>query len=115
MSDEELSVTDATLTARLRNLYARLEGIEQLVKERDRYRDAFNTNCLVLRGTEERVERLEAALHNCVGMLDQLVAESGRDIEWGAEDPFRMGEWFEPEDLAQIEQARAALKGDDHI
>ena len=63
---------------------------------------------------ESRAERLEAALHNCVGMLDQLVAESGRDIEWGAEDPFRMGEWFEPEDLAQIEQARAALKGDDH-
>ena len=63
---------------------------------------------------EARAERLEAALHNCVGMLDQLVAESGRDIEWGAEDPFRMGEWFEPEDLAQIKQARTALKGDDH-
>ena len=38
------------------------DRIEALVKERDRYRDAFNTNCLVLRGTEERVERLEAAL-----------------------------------------------------
>lgn len=58
---------------------------------------------------DEVIARLVKAVHNCVGMLDQLVAESGRLVEWGAEDPFRMGEWFEPEDLAQIESARAAL------
>jgi len=38
------------------------DRIEALEGERDKYRDAFNTNCLVLRGTEEHVERLEAAL-----------------------------------------------------
>lgn len=58
---------------------------------------------------DEVIKKLVGAVHNCVGMLDQLVAESGRLVEWDAEDPFRMGEWFEPEDLAQIESARAAL------
>ena len=56
-----------------------------------------------------KVARLEGALHNCVGMLDCLVAESGRSIEWDQEDPFRMGEWFEPDDIKQLAQARAAL------
>lgn len=56
-------------------------------------------------------ERLRAALRNCIGLLDGLVAESGRSIEWGEEDPFRMGEWFEVEDLEQIKEARAALEG----
>ena len=58
---------------------------------------------------EAEVEKLRGALHNCVGMLDCLVAESGRSIEWDQEDPFRMGEWFEPDDLKQLAQARAAL------
>lgn len=56
-----------------------------------------------------KVARLEGALHNCVGMLDCLVAESGRSIGGDQEDPFRMGEWFEPDDLKQLAQARAAL------
>jgi len=60
----------------------------------------------------DRIAELEAALRNCVEMLDQLVDESGRSIEWDEEDPFRRGEWFWPEDLAKIEIARAALKGD---
>jgi len=114
-------VTDEELIARLRDEHvaaSRTEAadrIEALVKEMavsNEIGRAFEEDA----GQQRvRAERLEAALHNCVGMLDQLVAESGRDIEWGAEDPFRMGEWFEPEDLAQIEQARTALKGDDHV
>ena len=106
-------MTDEELIARLRDEHvaaSRTEAadrIEALLDVRDTLRR-------LLAKQTARAERLEAALHNCVGMLDQLVAESGRAIEWDAEDPFRMGEWFEPEDLAQIEQARAALKGADH-
>ncbi len=46
-----------------------------------------------------------------VQMLDDLVVESGRGIEYGEEDPFRMGEWFEADDMEVIELARATLKG----
>lgn len=157
MTDEELSISDATLIARLRAVVPtvydahdaadRIEQLvatnEALVKERDAehskrnlaeglaglaYADIDGHSAMIdvaRNAVAKRIEaearaeqlaatneRLEAALHNCVGMLDQLVAESGRDIEWGAEDPFRMGEWFEPDDLKQLEQARAALKGD---
>lgn len=51
-------------------------------------------------------DELRAALRKCVDMLDALVAESGRGYGYGEEDPFRMGEWFEAEDLAFIEEAR---------
>ena len=64
----------------------------------------------------DRIEELEAKLTKavdafspCVDMLDALVAESGRYVEYGEEDAFRMGEWFEPEELQSIEHARAAL------
>jgi len=57
MTDEELIES-----LRLWNRDDAADRIEALVKERDKYRDAFNTNCLVLRGTEARAERLEAAL-----------------------------------------------------
>ena len=53
--------------------------------------------------------RLREALGQCVRMLDDLKAESGRGIDWGYEDAFRMGEWFDADDLAAIEAARAAL------
>jgi len=62
---------------------------------------------------QDVVEALRVTLKH----LDGLITESGREIEWGHEDPFRMGEWFEPEDLAEIEAARAflaALKGGDN-
>jgi hypothetical protein len=62
------------------------------------------------------VGALVEALRKCVAMLDALVKESGRGVDWGEEDPFRMGEWFEDQDLANIEAARAALaelKGED--
>ena len=60
-------------------------------------------------------ERLREALKPCVSMLDALVNESGKSVEWGEEDSFRMGEWFEDGDLSNIEAARAALaqKGGD--
>ena len=113
------AMTDEELIARLRDLDTWVETadvpdlaadrIEALVRERDAVITARDMMGNLWAKEKARAERLEAALHNCVGMLDQLVAESGRDIEWGAEDPFRMGEWFEPEDLAQIKQARAAL------
>ena len=54
-------------------------------------------------------ERLREALKPCVSMLDALVNESGKSVEWGEEDSFRMGEWFEDGDLSNIEAARAAL------
>ena len=53
--------------------------------------------------------RLRAALRACVNMLDDLVVESGRGIEYGEEDPFRMGEWFDDHDLGNIDTARAIL------
>ena len=56
------------------------------------------------------VRKLIEAVGPCLKLLDGLVAESGRSIEWGEEDPFRMGEWFEPEDLAAIERLRAILR-----
>lgn len=70
---------------------------------------ANRLNAAQVKAQRAEVERLRAALRNCIGLLDGLVAESGRSIEWGEEDPFRMGEWFEVEDLEQIKEARAAL------
>jgi hypothetical protein len=63
----------------------------------------------LLADTQALLDKAVVALRDCADLLDGLVAESGRSIEWGEEDPFRMGEWFEPEDLAKIERARAAL------
>jgi hypothetical protein len=42
-------------------------------------------------------------------MLDALKAESGRDVEWGEEDAFRMGEWFEQDEIAAMDASRAAI------
>lgn len=47
------------------------------------------------------------AMNACLVQLDMLVAESGRGVDWGEEDAFRMGEWFEDTDLANIERAKA--------
>jgi hypothetical protein len=57
----------------------------------------------------KRIDELEVSLRQCVNMLRSLVAESGRSIEWGEEDAFRMGEWFEKEHLEAIAAARAIL------
>lgn len=56
-----------------------------------------------------KVAALVEALGDCVKMLEALIVESGRGIEWGHEDAFRMGEWFEAEDIAKIDRARAAI------
>lgn len=70
-----------------------------------------NAAATALTAQAERIAELEAALRPCVSMLDALVDESGRGVEWGEEDSFRMGEWFEDGDLSNLEAARAALAG----
>lgn len=45
-------------------------------------------------------------LQRCVTMLDALIVESGRTIEHDEEDRFRMGEWFDKEELEHIAEAR---------
>ena len=78
------------------------DRIEALVKERDKYRDAFNTNCLVLRGTEDRAERLEAAASSVADDVCSHICPSvGRAGEPILHDP-------------RCIALRAALKGDDH-
>ena len=57
----------------------------------------------------ERIQQLEAALQSLLGMLDGLVAESGRGVEWGEEDAFRMGEWFEEAEMEAISAARSLI------
>lgn len=112
LCDDAADLITALLTANAALRAERDKWMERCGRER-----AFASSHLIRAEAAEaqiaaltaRVEGLTGALHNCVGMLDCLVAESGRSIEWGQEDPFRMGEWFEPEDLAQIKQARAAL------
>lgn len=55
------------------------------------------------------LDEAERRMSRCLAMLDALNAESGRGIEWGEEDAFRMGEWFEADDLAAMGEARATL------
>lgn len=81
---------------------AAADRIEALVKERDRYRDAFNTNCLVLRGTEERTARLEAALRETTQVLRQCTFPYIRV----------KGQYLDREEV--VSRADAALKGADH-
>lgn len=63
--------------------------------------------------TPAHSDKIAEAARKCVALLDGLVAESGRGIDYGEEDAFRMGEWFEDADLAAIEELRAlAGQGD---
>tara|TARA_R110000782_G_scaffold218427_1_gene305794 strand:- start:21511 stop:21879 length:369 start_codon:yes stop_codon:yes gene_type:complete len=55
------------------------------------------------------VKRLRLAMTDVLGLLDDLVTESGRSVEYDEEDAFRRGEWFDDADTARIEAARAAL------
>ena len=85
MTDEELSISDATLIARLRKykddlLSITADRIEALVKERDKYRDA-------------------------VGILEDALQEAGDDYPGSS-----MQQWCRQ----QVKDARAALKGADH-
>jgi hypothetical protein len=68
-------------------------------------------NARLIASAPDMLEALERAL----SMLDALRAESGRGVEWGEEDAFRMGEWFEQDEIAAMDAARAAIakaKGD---
>ena len=70
--------------------------------ERPQFLAALEPNAGVVAELVEAAKRL-------LFMVDALKAESGRGIEYGEEDPFRMGEWFDDEELQHIEQARAVL------
>lgn len=93
-----------------------------------RYSMGDHWNCFVedddgqvLMGTdvdelEAKYAQLEAintwllrSLTACLGMIEDLQMESDREIGWGNEDKFRMGEWFDVEHLTAIEDARAAI------
>lgn len=59
----------------------------------------------------ERAAKAKDALSDCLFMLAQLQAESGRELEDGEEDPFRRGEWFQADDLMTINNAKAVFNG----
>ena len=93
------------------------DRIEQLEKELSTCRMAQvvmdNTVALMLARAEVAEDnnvRLREVLRPCIKMLDSLIVESGKSIDYGQEDIFRMGEWFEDEELAAIEIARTALE-----
>jgi hypothetical protein len=65
------------------------------------------TQARILALAAER-DKLAGQLRAMLKILDETIAESGRGIEWGEEDAFRMGEWFD-DDMPAIEEARAAL------
>lgn len=105
---------------------ARLAGCSHLTNFGRRPNDEVAATCRTMAASPalretvaalaDHAEALEAenakmreALAPCVKLLLGLVAESGRSVGWGEEDSFRMGEWFEAEDLAAIKAARAAL------
>jgi hypothetical protein len=58
----------------------------------------------------KRIAELEAALRKCIPMIDELVKESGRCVEYGEEDSFRRGEWFEPDQIQAFTEAKATLE-----
>jgi len=71
---------------------------------------------ILIEALHDRAETAEAnsqkALEHlkfCLMRLDELVLESGRSIEYGEEDSFRRGEWFESRELMAIEEARTVL------
>ena len=61
----------------------------------------------------DRIERLERALANVLPLLndlDEYIKRPGHG-EYGVECAVCMGEWFEPGDRDAINEATAALKG----
>ena len=74
------------------------------------YRAAVdNARAALAAAPQPAVDPLREALRACVNMLLDLVEESGRSVDYGEEDPFRMGEWFDHDDITAIDKARAAL------
>lgn len=66
---------------------------------------------------EAKLINAGSALEMCMDMLEALQEESGRSIEYGEEDAFRMGEWFEAYEFKCLALARttlAEIKGERH-
>ena len=104
--DEQVETARAAMEQAFKTADEMADRIEALVKERDRYRDAFNTNCLVLRGTEERVERLEAALREIADEASVPVHTWKNGINFK-----KMYEGWRKIAVERIDIARIALKG----
>jgi hypothetical protein len=68
-------------------------------------KDELLANARLIAAAPELLEALEKALE----MLEELKIESGRGIDWGEEDAFRMGEWFERDEIAAMKIAGAAI------
>ena len=84
--------------------YDKRESIARMVAEQE-------ANARLIASAPELLEALEKTLE----MLEELKIESGRGIDWGEEDAFRMGEWFERDEIAAMKIAGAAIakaKGD---
>ena len=91
---------------------ARAEKAETMLKVvLDREVETYARHDVMMDYLMAERDRLRDALAPCVNLLDGLVAESGREVGWGEEDSFRMGEWFEKHDIDLLARARAALKG----
>ena len=56
-----------------------------------------------------KMQALVEASRYLIPIIDALVKESGRFVDYDAEDAFRMGEWFEDHELQAVDTARAAL------
>jgi len=65
----------------------------------------WQANARLIAAAPELLEALEKALE----MLEELKIESGRGVDWGEEDAFRMGEWFEHDEIAAMKIAGAAI------
>lgn len=84
--------------------------VTEVCTERDEFLNSAWRNGIAKQSAEASNARLRKALLPCINMLDSLVIESGKSVDYDAEDAFRMGEWFEDEELAAIEIARTTLE-----
>jgi hypothetical protein len=57
----------------------------------------------------EDVDVLIKAVGKVLEIVDALYEESGKYVAYDEEDAFRRGEWFDPEDILNIENARIAI------